>query len=80
MLRSVGAVLRADHLERPHPKRLAPTHPAFDAVMQRHHEAVVAGTPTYRDPVSGLAVFTAALLASRGTCCESGCRHCPYVR
>jgi len=24
-------------------------------------------------------VFTAAFLAERGTCCESGCRHCPYV-
>jgi hypothetical protein len=39
---------------------------------------VRAGVPTYRDPVSGLQVFTAATLASRGYCCESGCRHCPY--
>lgn len=35
--------------------------------------------PVYADPVSGLSVFTAAFLASRGYCCESGCRHCPYV-
>jgi hypothetical protein len=26
----------------------------------------------------GLLVFTAAFLQRRGTCCESGCRHCPY--
>jgi hypothetical protein len=24
-------------------------------------------------------VLTAAYLAGRGACCESGCRHCPYV-
>jgi hypothetical protein len=24
-------------------------------------------------------VLTAAELAARGSCCESGCRHCPYV-
>jgi hypothetical protein len=47
--------------------------------MSRHRAAVDAGSPAYRDPVSGLAVFTAALLASRGSCCDSGCRHCPYV-
>ena len=35
--------------------------------------------PVYADPVSGLSVFTAAFLASRGYCCESGCRHCPYI-
>ncbi|MDE1176112.1 MAG: DUF5522 domain-containing protein [Edaphobacter sp.] len=23
-------------------------------------------------------VFTAAYLLRRGTCCNSGCRHCPY--
>lgn len=23
-------------------------------------------------------VFTAAYLLKRGTCCGSGCRHCPY--
>jgi hypothetical protein len=33
----------------------------------------------YADPESGLYVLTAAWLAARGTCCENGCRHCPYV-
>ena len=26
----------------------------------------------------GLMVFTAAYHLKRGTCCNSGCRHCPY--
>lgn len=47
--------------------------------MAAHAAAVAAGADTYTDPVSGFAVFTAAYLAARGTCCESGCRHCPYI-
>ncbi len=27
---------------------------------------------------NGLYVFTAEFLRRRGTCCQSGCRHCPY--
>ena len=27
---------------------------------------------------NGLVVFTAAYHLKRGTCCGSGCRHCPY--
>lgn len=26
----------------------------------------------------GNTVFTTAYLKKRGTCCKSGCRHCPY--
>jgi hypothetical protein len=37
------------------------------------------GDSGYSDPDSGLFVLTAAFLAQRGTCCESGCRHCPYL-
>jgi hypothetical protein len=29
---------------------------------------------------AGLFVFTANFLRTRGYCCESGCRHCPYQR
>lgn len=47
--------------------------------MDRHAQAVAERRPSYRDPVSGLSVFTAAFLADRGYCCESSCRHCPYV-
>jgi len=27
----------------------------------------------------GLVIMTAAFHLKRGTCCGSGCRHCPYV-
>jgi hypothetical protein len=43
-----------------------------------HDAAQSAGRPTYRDPVSGLQVMTSAFLASQGSCCRRGCRHCPY--
>jgi hypothetical protein len=43
-----------------------------------HEQACREGRSTYTDPVTGYAVFTAAYLRDRGTCCDSGCRHCPY--
>jgi hypothetical protein len=43
-----------------------------------HAAAIAAGDAGYLDPGTGLFVFTAAYLAERGTCCGSGCRHCPY--
>lgn len=43
-----------------------------------HAEAVAAGRASYRDPRTGLSVMTAAYLAERGFCCDSGCRHCPW--
>ena len=58
---------------------MAPTHPRFVEVMAAHSSALIAGAPSYRDPVSGYQVFTAGFLAARGTCCDSGCRHCPFV-
>ena len=39
---------------------------------------MAAGESTYTDPRTGYRVFTSAYLASRGACCGSGCRHCPY--
>jgi hypothetical protein len=49
-------------------------------ILRRHGEALQRGEPVYTDPVSGFSVFTSEFLATRGYCCESGCRHCPYVR
>jgi hypothetical protein len=48
------------------------------AAQAAHDRAVRAGDDGYADPETGLFVFTAAYLAARGTCCDSGCRHCPY--
>jgi hypothetical protein len=52
-----------------------PEPPAYELA---HDRAQRAGEDGYPDPESGLFVFTAAYLAARGTCCDSGCRHCPY--
>lgn len=71
--------VRPDHLDRPDPRRLRADHPRHGEIVARHQEAVAVGSPSYRDPVTGFSVFTAAFLVSRGYCCSSGCRHCPYV-
>ena len=63
----------------PLPRRYGQTHRGFEEGMRRHAEAVACGDPAYRDPVSGLTVFTARFLAERGYCCDSGCRHCPWT-
>jgi Family of unknown function (DUF5522) len=72
-------LLRDQYLVQPHPSRLTPQHSRFDEIMRRHAEAVEAGVPCYDDPATHLSVFTAAFLAERAYCCDSGCRHCPYV-
>ena len=66
-------------LEHPHPDRLPPTTPGFDEILRRHAAALAAGEAGYLDPASGLFVLTAGFLANRGTCCDKGCRHCPYL-
>ena len=66
-------------LTEPHPDRLPPGDPAYDAIVRAHRAALREGADTYVDPLSGYIVLTAAYLARRGTCCDSGCRHCPYV-
>jgi Family of unknown function (DUF5522) len=50
------------------------------AAQAAHDQAVRDGADGYVDPPTGLFVFTSAYLAARGTCCDSGCRHCPYKR
>ena len=76
--RSVMRPLRPDGIEVPLPRRYRDTSRGFAEGMERHRLAMGAGDPAYRDPISGLAVFTARFLADRGYCCDSGCRHCPY--
>lgn len=66
-------------LTEPHPARLDRTRTDHDAILECHARAMDAGDDGYLDPASGLFVFTAAYLADRGTCCDTGCRHCPYV-
>jgi hypothetical protein len=65
--------------EQPHPRRLPPGHARYETIVERHADAMAAGMANYADPISGLRVFTAGFLAKRGYCCDSGCRHCPFV-
>jgi Family of unknown function (DUF5522) len=60
-------------------KRLPPDHPSYAAIVAAHDAAVRAGDDTYLDPDTCYAVMTVEFLRSRGDCCDSGCRHCPYV-
>ncbi len=67
------------HPPLPHRDRLDPNRSDYRAILEAHAAAVMDGEPGYADPQTGLFVLTAATLAARGTCCESGCRHCPYL-
>ena len=63
----------------PHPDRLPPGGAHYSMILARHEAALAAGDAGYEDPATGLFVMTAATLWARGTCCDSGCRHCPYI-
>jgi Family of unknown function (DUF5522) len=63
----------------PDPGRLDPSRPDYRAILAAHGRALDAGEDGYVDPSTGWWCFTAAYLWSRGACCESGCRHCPYL-
>jgi hypothetical protein len=64
----------------PHPSRLSPAHPLRAEILAGHEEALANGEAGYLDPGTGLFVLTATYLLARGRCCQSGCRHCPYVQ
>lgn len=63
----------------PHPDRCFRANPHYDEILRRHAEALAKAEPTYVDPATGYLVFTARFLWQRGYCCETGCRHCPYL-
>jgi hypothetical protein len=65
-------------LDQPHSNRLSPDHPLRDTILAAHRAAMEAGRSSYTDPATGYLVMTSAYLAARGTCCDQGCRHCPY--
>jgi hypothetical protein len=64
----------------PDPGRLDPSRPDYGAILAAHGHALDTGEDGYLDPSTGWWCFSAAYLWSRGACCDSGCRHCPYVR
>ncbi len=64
----------------PHPSRLSPERPDFATIIAAHEAAVLAGADGYLDPVNGSYVFTVTALQQRSFCCETGCRHCPFLK
>lgn len=66
-------------LTEPHPTRLPLDRPGRAAVLAAHAAALDRGDAGYADPETGLFVLSARFLADRGTCCDRGCRHCPYL-
>jgi hypothetical protein len=71
--------LAGRRLDEPHPARLDPGHPDRAAILAAHASAMASGDDGYLDPGTGLFVFTARYLADRGSCCDTGCRHCPFL-
>lgn len=63
----------------PSPQRLHPNHPGYEAIVEAHERAMASGQELYPDPITGLWAMTAQGLWDRGYCCDTGCRHCPYV-
>lgn len=51
---------------------------AHTKIWEQHELACSRGEATYRDPGTGYQVMTRVGLVSRGQCCGSGCRHCPF--
>lgn len=67
-------------IPRPHPERCDPTRADYAEIVAAHERAVLEGQPFYRDPSTGLMVLTVDVHLQRGACCDSHCRHCPYVK
>lgn len=68
-----------ESLVTPAASRLSPEHPHYELILLHHRRAMAAGEVLYPDPVTGLWVMTAEGLWERGSCCDAGCRHCPWV-
>ena len=66
-------------LDEPAASRLALDDPDRPQILAAHKQAMEDGSDGYVDPVTGLMAFTATHLARQGACCDSNCRHCPYV-
>jgi hypothetical protein len=62
----------------PHPSRID-GEPAVDEAVAAHRTAVADGADGYVDPATGLFCFTASYHWTKGTCCDLGCRHCPWI-
>ncbi|WP_374001475.1 DUF5522 domain-containing protein [Bdellovibrio bacteriovorus] len=53
---------------------------ALEVLQELHRQACEAKQDFYNDPETGYTVFTAFYHLQRGSCCGSGCRHCPWKK
>jgi hypothetical protein len=74
----VSDQVRQDPLT-PHPERLSRRNPNYERIIAAHSAAIALGQAGYIDPVTGLFAITAETHVKRGTCCNRGCRHCPFL-
>jgi hypothetical protein len=58
--------------------RVDPERSDHTAIVAAHERSLALDEGGYADPSTGFFVFDAQALWDRGTCCSSGCRHCPY--
>ena len=49
-----------------------------EKALREHRAACDRDDAGYLDPDSGLFVMTSVYLREQGSCCGSGCRHCPF--
>lgn len=63
----------------PHKSRLSASSPHFEKIINAHEKACSKNEESYIDPITGYQVFTVIYHLKRGFCCNSGCRHCPYI-
>jgi hypothetical protein len=66
-------------IPKPHPSRFSPERADYAVVIAAHEAAVLANAEGYADPTNGAYVFTVTKLKERTFCCETGCRHCPFI-
>jgi len=58
--------------------KLSSKNPFYKEIINTHEEACRNKEDFYFDPETGYTVFTAYYHLKRGSCCGSGCRHCPF--
>jgi hypothetical protein len=77
--RGPGPVTWDPGLMLPHPSRLDLRREGAPAIIAAHEAAVDSRQAGYADPQTGLFVMTARYHWERNSCCDSGCRHCPFL-
>lgn len=71
--------MKENEIPIPNPERLTSGSIFYEEIIKRHTDACIKGEDFYEDPATGYLVMTAFFLKERGSCCNTGCRHCPYL-